>query len=319
MKKLIAIAVSTMLLSGCGGKGDEVLTAYNTFVTAYNTADYETAYALTTASDNPFMTLEAFEESCYVLTTEYSTASKVKKGNLGYDFTVDGSVVTHQFTDNRIVIPELFTELELYTPTGSSCTYNGVTLTEDLITASDDLETVYTITNAPIGAGTLVIHTENFGSSERVVDPAIGDYNDFTLSETMTSTIGDIIVDEINKLNSDVETDTNKLRERITKYALEQTDVETLLSEITSNRNLKDPFTSYKNAKYTVESIAADFSTASEVSATVTFNVEWTVGEGKKATMQTTAGFIVTFVDGQWSLTSIKDWDFMILNALGGV
>lgn len=321
MKKLLALAAASTLLltTGCGEEKKAALKLYNDYVAAINSGDYATAYQLTDATANPYMSEEVFEETLYTIDSTYSTASKAKKGDAGWEFTVGESTVTYVIENNKLVMPEFYTELELYVPTGSTCAYNGVTLSSDLISMSDDLETTYTLNNAPLAMGTLHIDTALFGSSERVVDPEIGDYNEFTLSEDMISEIGNLIIKEINTLNTKLETgDTNRFMTALGKFITDDDEKRNLSEELYVNRKLSEPFVSYTGAYYVVNSIEADFTTATVVDVDVDFTATWTIGENKTGNMTTAGNFTVERIENGWKVLSINTWDFMRLNVLGG-
>ncbi len=321
MKKLLALAAASTLLltTGCGEEKKAALKLYNDYVAAINSGDYAAAYQLTDATDNPYMSEEVFEETLYTISNTYSTASKAKKGDIGWEFTVGESTVTYIIENNKLVIPELYTELELYVPTGSTCTYNGVTLSSDLISMSDDLETTYTLSNAPLAMGTLHIDTDLFGSNERIVDPEVGDYNEFTLSEDMISEIGNLIIKEINILNTELETgDTNKFVVALGKFITDDGEKRNLSEELYVNRKLSEPFVSYTGASYVVNGIEAEFTTATVVDVDVDFTATWTIGENKTGAMTTAGNFTVERIENGWKVLSINTWDFMRLNVLGG-
>lgn len=322
MKKFSLIATtvaSLMLLTGCGEEKKAALKLYNDYVTAINTADYETAFELTDAANNPYMTVDLFEESLDTIGATYSTAEKAKKADTSWEFAVGDFKVNYSIVDNKLVIPEVCTSVEVYVPTGSTCTYNGVLLTSDLITESDDLETTYTIPNAPVGIGVLHIDTALFGSSEREVDPEIGDYNDFELSEEMTTEVGGLIVNEINSLNAALETgDAAQFKAALSKFTSDTQEQQKLSDDLYINRKLSEPFTSFRGVNYTINDISADFTTSTSIDVSIGFTATWTIGENKTGTMETSGDFSVDRTEGGWTVTSINKWDFMFLNAIGG-
>lgn len=322
MKKFSMFAItaaSLLLLTGCGEDKKAALALYNNYVTAIDMADYETAFQLTDATNNPFMTPEIFEESLNTLGVSYKAAIKAKKSDDRWKFTVGDSESIYTIKDNKLAIPEIYTSLDLYVPTGSSCSYNNVPLTDDLITESDELETVYTIPNAPICTGNLHIDTVLFGSSDREVDPEIGDYNDFELSDEMTTDVGNLIIKEINNLNSTLETgDINQFKTVLSKFVIDVDEQQELTDNLCINRKLSEPFTSYRGISYTINNIKVDFTTSTIVDATVDFTAVWTIGENKTGTMDTIGEFSVERTDAGWNMIAVDKWDFMFLNALGG-
>lgn len=322
MKKIILGITSAALLgvtfTGCGSS-NVILDNYNNFVNALNNADYETAYEYIDTSQSLFMDVDAFEESTYSIETSFNTATKAKKQDYGWEFTTSTGTLTYKVTsDNKLIIPELYTELELYVPTGSTCTYNSVSLTSDMISYSDEVETTYTIT-APVSTGVLHIDTVSFGSSEREVDPALGDFNDFTLSSEYSQMYSDIIVDEITTINILLEDrdDTTKIEKELGKFVAGN-EVQVLLNKILDNRKLEDTFTSYHNAKYTVTDISINIDNPTTITASVGLNVVWEIGEGKESSMTTNGIFTLSNEEGNWKTIGVNNWDFMYLSALGG-
>lgn len=319
IKALVLPVASMIILSGCGEEKDNVLKTYNSFVSAIDAGDYSTAYQLTDAVNNPYMSTEVFEETLMAIGATYGKASKVKKADAGWEFTIGENTMIYSIVDNKLVLPNLYTELELYVPTGSECMYNNISLTDDLITYSNELETTYLLPNAPKGIGTLSISTELFGDSERLVDPETGDYNEYTLSDSMVAEVGDVIVKEITSINNVLETaDTNVLVNTLRKYVADDAELRTLSEKLYSNRKLSDPFTSYTNTVYTVNNVNVDFITATTVEANVEFNVTWVIGENKTASMTTFGTYIIDRTINDWVITGIPDWEFMFLNATGG-
>lgn len=315
---LLPITTATLLV-GCGEDKKTALNLYNEYVSAINDGDYSAAYQLTDAPENPYMSEDVFEDALFTIDTDFNLASKAKRGDYGWNFTVGNTVYTYAIKDNKLIIPELYTSLELYVPTGASCTYNGVELSSDLITSSDELETVYTIRKAPISPGILHIDTELFGSTEREVDPEIGDYNDFTLSDDMLEEVSNVIIKELDALNTALETgDTEKFSKALEKYVESADERKALAENLYFNRKLSDPFTSYTNVIFDVNSISIDFNTPTEVNVITNFTIIWTVGEDKTATMPATGNFDVERIMNGWKLLNINTWEFMYLNGLGG-
>lgn len=315
-KTSFTLLLSSMILStGCSG--NKVLSTYNSFVDAINNNDYSTAYNLTTASMNPFMDESLFKESVYVAGTFYK-GTKAKKNDLGYDIVTSNGTYNLQYMNNLLVIDDLFIELDLFVPSGSVCTYNGVLLEDSFITDDNGIETTYTI-NAPVAPGILHIATDVFGDSEREVDPIMGDENDFTMSSDMSVEISSFLESFLSSLNGIIDSgDKNTIIEELLKYNDDTEYVDTVVTNLMSNRRLSEPFTSYHNVNYKIKSIDAELQTSTTVEADLTFNVVWDVGEDKTANMTSNGSFILEKVIDGWSVVSINDFKFLYLNAIGG-
>lgn len=318
-KKLTIVIVASMfIITGCG-KTNTVLTNYNSFVECVNTGDYFTAYDYVDTSKCMFMTPESFEESMYFIDTIFYKADKVKENNGSWNF-ISGDVSQSYAvsSEGKLILPELTTSLELYVPTGSSCTYNGVALNSSMITSSNEIETVYTI-QAPISPGILHIDTELFGSSERTVDPTFGDYNNFSISDELSNSMGNAILSEVNLINNTLESgDKNKTSDLLGKYMTDTSKLDSYLNDFLDNRKLEDTFTSYHSPVYKISRINLDLDTTTSVIADVKFTVNWQVGEGAEVSMNTSGKFKVAYLDNSWKVTSIDNWDFMYLSVLGG-
>lgn len=315
MNCLSLLLVGMVFTTGCSGK--TVLNTYNSFVDATNAGDYTTAYNLTTASMNPFMSEEVFEE-CLFIADDFYKGTKAKKNDLGFDITTANGIYSVQYVNDLLVIDDLFTELDLYVPSGSVCTYNGVVLEDSFITDDDGIETTYTI-NAPIAPGLLHISTSVFGDSEREVDPMMGDENDFTLSSDMSVEISNVIESVLNSLNTVIDTgDKASIKDSLLVYNQDADYVDSIVNSLLTNRRLSEPFTSYHNAVYTVKGIYVDLQTSTTVNADVTFDIVWNVGEDKTSNMMNSSSFTLEKVVDGWSIVGMDDFNFLYLNAIGG-
>lgn len=311
------IACATVGLTGCSSSKKTALNVYNEYVDAISSSDFNTALNLVYVEDNTFIDEDTFEEALYNLNYNLPKASKVSSVKDKSDYwnfeTANGSFEL-QVINNKIVLPELMTSLELYVPTGSNCTYNGVTLTPDYITYSDELETTYTIV-APYTVGTLEMHTSLFGDSEREVDPDVGDYFEFTLSDDMIDELSTAVLNEIKKLNDALDkADYDTVKSLLSQYVEDEDEQSRLIDKLKTNRKVEDVFTGYHDVTYTIKNATADLDTVSSIIADFNFNVSWTVGENSQAEMTTKGSFTIEKTDKDWNVISVDNWDFMILN-----
>lgn len=312
---LLCLSSSLVFNSGCSG--NKVLKLYNSFVNAVNSGDYATAYSLTTLQYNPFMTEDAFEDSIFE-NGDFYTGTKAKKNDLGYDITTPEGIYTVQITNNLLVIDDLVTELELYVPSGSVCTYNGASLDSSFITEDDGIETTYTIT-APISIGVLHISTEAFGDSEREVDPFMGDENDFTLSSEMSIDIGDSAIKAIDAINNSITTgDKETIKSELNKYNQDFDYTDKFADKLITNRKIDEPFVSYHDVVFNTKGVEAELSSSTTVDATITFNVNWKVGEDKEASSDVVAIMKLEKTSSSWDVVSIDNYDFLLLNVIEG-
>jgi len=309
----IPVVISfSLLLTGC--EKDDILSTYNSFVILVNSGEYESAYSLTTASDNPYMSEEVFEECLYEIDDLYQGIS-IKKNESYWDITTSYGVYQYGYVDGRLVIDDLFTELELYAPINSTCYYNSVLLDEGLVTDNDGIEKTYTIT-APVTEGTFRIVTDNYGESERIVDPFMGDTNTFNVSNEISDEIGNTIVNWVSSINTLIDAnDKESLKAELLKYNTDEDYVASIIFEILTNRNINDPFTCYTNVLYSFESVDVDMSGSDYQTVTVNFSVDWTIGEAMNASMDTVGIFKISKDTGSWSIKTIDDYSFLILNA----
>lgn len=313
----IIILASMLMLTGCGDNST-VLNTYNAFVESVNNGDYATAYNYVDTSSCMFMNAEVFEESMYCIDTVFYKAEKAKENKGSWNFITGDLVQTFNLNDDgKLLLPDLITELDLYVPTGSLCSYNGINLNDSMITSSNELETVYTI-QAPIAPGVLHIENNLFGSSERTVDPEIGDTNDFSISNEISESIGNAIIVNINNINSALESkNIDTIKDILKGYITDNKLLDNYTQDFISNRKLEDTFTSYHNPVYTISSLKCDLETSSSVDVSASFDVTWEVGEGTTASMSTKGDFVLSNNGEGWTVDSINSWDFMYLTVVG--
>lgn len=314
VKPLLAMCLMCITTTSCGG--DTVLKNYNSLVKAVATGDYESICSYLDTTSSEYMTKDVLAESIDLSGIVFETGKSAKKTDNGYIITTN-SGLSQEFalsTDGLFEVPDLFTNLDLYVPTGSECSYNGLPLTDDYISYSDSLETTYTIV-APIAPGILTINTPIFGDMSREVDPMIGDINEMEFSDDIYSMLSEVIIGEIDTMNDMIKNnDINTLKESFSKFGISDSELDKFTESILDNRQLDNPFTAYRNPVYGVDEITADMQSATEVSVNITFTVSWSIGEGTGASSVTTGSFLMEVIDGVWTIKNISDWSFMNLS-----
>ena len=315
-KKFLLSLPLLISLVGCGSEKKELI-IYNTFMQYVNNYDYSNAYALLDETQSVYMSDKDLEDCLYYIDYDLVPAKKiVKEENLWkfYDnndnvsYTMSGNVLS---SNDKLIIPDFYTSLDLYVPTGSICKYNDIELNSDLITSTNDIETTYTI-KAPLSKGKLSIYNELFGNYEREVDPIVGDFNDFEISNEVLNELSNVVINEINKINNLLETDTESFKNEIKKFE-SNTEADKLISHILDNRRLSDSFTSYHSPVYRIVDLDFEFETSEAIKLSVDFKIDWVIGEGKYTSMNNKGEFILSH-DTSWNVSDINDWSFMILS-----
>ena len=319
MKRCFVPAVVGILLTltGCG-QSDKMVNSFNTFVNSVNTGDYTSALALTTLADNHFINEELFEESidyAGICWTPATNAEKVKGAENTWSFnTSDGTITCTYDANGKLNLSKLLTDVELYVPTSSVCSYNGVELTADMISTSNDLETTYTI-NAPVVPGVLSINAPLFGEIESTVDPEFGYSNELELPEDLVDSAKTVLLAEINKLNSFLDNnDSEGLYNELQSFIDDEKSIDSLVSNLLDNRKITDEFTSYHNATYAISDISSELVSADSIKLNCSFNVVWVIGESGSSGMTVDTSFVMRKSDKGWEVVSVDDWNFLFLN-----
>lgn len=319
MKKCFvpAFVGGLLILTGCG-QSNKMVDSFNAFVNDINSGDYTSALALTTLADNRFINEELFEQAIDysgLYWTSATDAEKIKGTENTWNFSTKDDTVTCIYdTNGRLNLSELLTDVELYVPTGSECCYNGVELTTDMISMSDELETTYTI-KAPIVPGVLTINAPLFGEIECTVDPEFGYNDELELPEDLVDSAKTVLLEEINKLNSFLDKgDVTGLSNELQNFVNDKKSLELLVSTLSDNRKITDEFTSYHNATYAISDISSELLSADSIKLHCTFNVVWVIGESGSSGMTVDSSFDMRKSEEGWTVTSIDDWNFLFLN-----
>lgn len=319
MKKCFVLALvgSLLTLTGCG-QSNKMVDSFNAFVNDIDSGDYTSALALTTLADNHFINEELFEQAVDysgLYWTSATDAEKIKGTENTWNFSTKAGTITCIYdTNGRLNLSELLTDVELYVPTGSECCYNGVELTSDMISISDELETTYTI-KAPVVPGTLTINAPLFGEIECTVDPEFGYNSELELPEDLVDSAKTVLLGEINKLNSFLDKDdVTGLSNELQSFIEDKKSVDSLVSDLLNNRKIADEYTSYHNATYAISDISSELLSADSIKLYCTFNVVWVIGENGSSGMTVDTSFVMKKSEEGWKVVSVDDWNFLFLN-----